>query len=163
MKKSIDTLAVQSGDHRAEDGSSLSLDLVMSTSFHMEAGGGFSATTQAGASKPVYTRWDNPTVSALERRLAVLEGGEDAVCFGSGMGAISGLLLSRLSAGDELVASNVCYAGVAELYHDYLARLGIVGRLVDTSDPAAVAQGSIPVATASSVTSRCWRTAPRRS
>src|SRR6478735_642783 len=137
--RSMSTLAVGSAAHHAVEGSSVGVDLVMATSFHLEADAGFSATSQADCRKPAYTRWGNPTVRKLEERLAALEGGEDAVCFGSGMGAITGLVLSHLSAGDQLVASNVCYAGVAEFFHDYVSKFGIEVRLVDTSDPKAVA------------------------
>jgi len=59
-----------------------------------------------------YTRWSNPTVALLEARLAALEGGAAAVCYASGMAAVAALFFSRLKAGDQLILSDVCYAGV---------------------------------------------------
>src|SRR5690606_12178721 len=105
---------------------------------------GFSATDLGGAAPHFYARWGNPTVDLLEARLAALEGGEAAVAFASGMAAVAGLCQDRLSAGDHLVLSEVCYAGVAELAHDHLVRQGIAVSAVDTSDPAAVAAALRP-------------------
>src|SRR5512139_3777303 len=86
----------------------------------------------------VYTRWSNPTLRALETRLALLEGAESAVVFASGMAAVSAVLLGFLSAGDHVVASEVCYAGTIELLGTQLNRYGIRTSLVDTSDLEAV-------------------------
>lgn len=69
-------------------------------------------------------RWGNPTCDALEKRLAVLEGGEAALVFASGMGAIAALLLGRLKAGDHLVLSDVCYASVEDIIRDLQRALG---------------------------------------
>jgi cystathionine gamma-synthase/methionine-gamma-lyase len=83
-------------------------------------------------------------VKLLEDRLTPLEHGAGSVAFSSGMGAISALFLSRLSAGDHLVLSDVCYAGVAELAQDILPRFGIAVTPVDTSQNAAVAAALRP-------------------
>jgi cystathionine gamma-synthase/methionine-gamma-lyase len=95
----------------------------MATSFftHPDAIG-FSANDLNEAAPHFYTRWSNPTLALLETRLAALEGGEAALSFASGMAAISALFLDRLSSGDHLVVSDVCYAGVAELAHDILPK-----------------------------------------
>jgi cystathionine beta-lyase/cystathionine gamma-synthase len=86
----------------------------------------------------VYTRWSNPTLRALETRLALLEKAESAVTFASGMAAISAVMFGFLSAGDHVVASEVCYAGAVELLGNHLPRFGIEVSLVDTSDLVAV-------------------------
>lgn len=81
-----------------------------------------------------YTRWSNPTLRALEDRLAALEGAEAAVVTATGMAAVSALNFTLLSSGDHLVASEVCYAGSVELFGLHLPRFGIEVSLVDTSD-----------------------------
>jgi cystathionine beta-lyase/cystathionine gamma-synthase len=86
----------------------------------------------------VYTRWSNPTLRALEKRLALLEGAQSAVVFASGMAAVSAVMFGFLSSGDHVVASEVCYAGSVELLGNHLPRFGIQVSLVDTSDPQAV-------------------------
>jgi len=136
--ENLHTLALHPSTKQFEVGDPLAEALVLSTSFKMASEAGFSAASLGEDAQPIYARWGNPTVSALERKLAALEGSEDAVCFGSGMAAVSALLHSLLRPGDHLVASNVCYAGVAELTHD-LALRGIEASFIDTSDLNAVA------------------------
>ncbi|PWR22061.1 trans-sulfuration enzyme family protein [Zavarzinia compransoris] len=139
------TLALHGAGGERRAGSPVSPSITVATSFHADpAGIGFSANDLAGTPPPFYTRWGNPTVAELESRLALLEGGAGAVAFASGMAAISGLFLSVLGAGDHLVLSDVCYAGVAELAQDILPRYGIEVTLVDTGDTAAVAAAIRP-------------------
>lgn len=118
--------------------------LVLATSFYAGADSGFSANGLDGPPPFLYTRWNNPTNDLLERRLAALENAEAAVVFASGMAATAGLWFAKLKAGDHVVLSNVCYAGVAELAHDILPGLGIASTAVDTSDLAAVAAALRP-------------------
>jgi cystathionine gamma-lyase len=82
-----------------------------------------------------YGRFANPTWTAYEAALGELEGG-DAVCFSSGMAAVSAVLFSTLSAGDVLVAPSDGYPGVRELANGPLARLGVEARLVRSLDDA---------------------------
>ena len=105
---------------------------------------GFSAADLTAATPHFYTRWSNPTIELLETRLAALENGEAAVAFASGMAATHALFTHRLAVGDHLVLSNICYAGVAELAQDGLARAGIAVTPVDTSDLDAVAAALRP-------------------
>jgi len=142
--RSLETIAIHPGNEQLGPGDPLSADLALSTSFKMTAEAGFSAASQGSNPPPIYTRWGNPTVRFLELQLSGLEGSEDAVCFGSGMAAISALFATTLSAGDHLVASNICYAGAAELMHDGLARAGVEVSFVDTSDVDAVANALTP-------------------
>ncbi len=82
----------------------------------------------------VYTRGGNPTVNMLEDRLAELEGGRGAVCFSSGMGAISSVLMSLLKPGDVLVASDVLYGSSAALINNILQKYGVIIKTMDLSD-----------------------------
>jgi cystathionine gamma-synthase/methionine-gamma-lyase len=109
--------------------------IVQATSFVVKPGEvGFSAADMHGEQPYFYARWASPTVRVLEQRLADLDDGEDAVCFASGMAAASGLFLHLLRAGDHVVVSEVCYAGVAELARDGLRRLGVEVTFADLSD-----------------------------
>lgn len=117
----------------------LDLPLVFSNSFVADPETSrFSAADMGGSDQYFYARWSNPTVRALERELAEAEGGEEAVCFATGMAAISALLISVLSSGEHVVMSDVCYAGVTELARDTLRRMGIGVSFVDTSSIGAV-------------------------
>ena len=88
---------------------------------------------------PMYTRYGNPTVSALEAAVAALEGGEAALAYGSGMAAIHGALLAAgARAGTSVVAAQDCYGATYALLSRLLASQGVTPRFVDTADFAAV-------------------------
>jgi cystathionine beta-lyase/cystathionine gamma-synthase len=72
----------------------------------------------------VYTRGRNPTVQAVERKIALLERGEACLCLGSGMGAISAVLLGLLEAGDHVLFLNQTYGPTLQLAGE-LRRFGI--------------------------------------
>jgi len=85
-----------------------------------------------------YTRTGNPTVRAVERQLADLEGGADAVLVASGQAAVATALLTVAGAGDHIVSSTHIYEGSRGLFLDNLARLDIETTFVDDiADPDA--------------------------
>ena len=73
----------------------------------------------------IYSRWDNPSVVALEKALADLEGVDRALGFGSGMAAISTAVLACAQAGDRIVTTREIYGGTFELMNTVLPGLGI--------------------------------------
>lgn len=87
-----------------------------------------------------YSRSANPTVRALENKLADLEGGADCTCYGTGMSAINALFMACLNAGDHCVISDVAYGGTYRLATKIYSRFGVDFTFVDTSDPQAVAE-----------------------
>ena len=84
---------------------------------------------------PVYAREHNPTTEILEARLAHLEGAEACVALASGMAAVGTMLLSLLSAGDEIVVHETLYSNTFALAHDGLPRFGLKVIAADLSDP----------------------------
>ncbi len=85
-----------------------------------------------------YARYSNPTVEAAEQKIAELEGGERALCFGSGMAAVSSFLLSQLGQGDDVVATRELYGGTFEFLQRMLPRWGVTVTFVPPSDPRAL-------------------------
>jgi len=81
-----------------------------------------------------YSRAGNPTVSALERRLAALEGAKHATCFSSGLSATTALFLSLLKAGDRVVVSEVCYGGTVRLLQQIFSNFGVEAEFIDTAN-----------------------------
>jgi len=73
----------------------------------------------------VYSRYGNPTVRQAERLVADLEEAEDAACFGSGMAAISTVVLLRVQAGDRIAAQRELYGGTTELLGRVLPGFGV--------------------------------------
>lgn len=145
MPKNFDTISIHGGEGERALGQPVTPGPVLSTTYytHPDAAG-FSASDLKADAPHFYTRWSNPTLELLEKRLAELEGGEAALSFASGMAAITALFSEHLGAGDHLVLSDVCYAGVAEYAHHALPRIGITVSHVDTSDPANVAAAMRP-------------------
>ena len=88
----------------------------------------------------VYSRIANPTVRALEKRLASLEGGVDALATASGMGALDAATLVLAEAGDNVVCAASVYGGTHAYLSHTAARRGIEARFVDTLDPEAYAE-----------------------
>jgi methionine-gamma-lyase len=87
----------------------------------------------------LYGRHFNPTVFALSKQLAALEGTESAYCTASGMAAISATLMQLCDSGDHIVSSHTVYGGSYALMHDFLpAKAGIETTLVNINDLDAV-------------------------
>jgi cystathionine beta-lyase/cystathionine gamma-synthase len=91
-----------------------------------------------------YSRGGNPTVNALEQAVAALEGTEAALCFRSGMAAISTLCLGLLKAGDHVILSDVIYGGTVRLFQQILGNFNIDYTFVDTSNLEEVEQSIRP-------------------
>ncbi len=91
-----------------------------------------------------YGRYSNPTQSAAERKLAALEGGQQAVLFASGMCAITTAMAALLSSGDHVVMVSDCYHRTQEFALTFLSRWGIETTLVPIDDPAAMAEAVRP-------------------
>lgn len=72
-----------------------------------------------------YTRYGNPTIEAVERRIAELEGGAEAVLVASGQAAVAHAVLGVASAGHHLVSAASVYEGTRGLFLDNFPRLGI--------------------------------------
>ncbi len=85
-----------------------------------------------------YSRSGNPTVRALEKKIAILEEGADCTCYATGMAAIQAVLQAFLSAGDHAVVSDVAYGGTYRLCTKVYRRYGVEFTFADTSDPDAV-------------------------
>ncbi len=91
-----------------------------------------------------YTRGNNPTVEILRRKLAALEGTEDALVFGSGAAAMAAAVLACVRAGDHVVCVQKPYAWTRVLVRDWLPRFGIEISFVDGADLAAIEAALTP-------------------
>ncbi|MQQ08954.1 bifunctional O-acetylhomoserine aminocarboxypropyltransferase/cysteine synthase [Epibacterium sp. SM1979] len=87
----------------------------------------------------IYSRLTNPTVSALQERIALLEGGAGAVCCSSGHAAQIMALFPLMGPGCNVVASTRLYGGTVTQFSQTIKRFGWSAKFVDFDDPAAVA------------------------
>jgi len=132
--------------HRGEGGSRaaepLTLPIYETTTFLFESAAEVRAYAEGRSDKFLYSRYGNPTVQAVEAKLALLERAEAAAVLGSGMAATATVLLALLSAGDEVVCSSAIYGGTLRLLADVLPRFGIEPKFVrpeSLTDPATLA------------------------
>jgi cystathionine gamma-lyase len=85
-----------------------------------------------------YSRSGNPTVRALEEKLAALENGVDCSCYATGMAAIQAVIQALLSAGDHAIVSDVAYGGTYRLCTTVYRRYGVDFTFANTADPEEV-------------------------
>ena len=92
----------------------------------------------------IYSRMGNPTVVALEKCIAALEGGFGSLACGSGMAAIHTALTGLLQSGDHMIGSDAVYGPTCTLLKTVLTRYGIESTIVDTSNLEAVKKAMRP-------------------
>jgi cystathionine beta-lyase/cystathionine gamma-synthase len=85
-----------------------------------------------GAQGYMYSRPMSPTQRILERKIAVLEGGEDALALSSGMAAITTAIMTLVKHGDELISTDMVYGGTFSFLKNKLPELGIKSHFIDT-------------------------------
>jgi O-succinylhomoserine sulfhydrylase len=128
----LDTLAVREGLPPSAWGENSEALFLTSSFTHPDA-----ATAAARFANEeeafVYSRFSNPTVTMMERRLAALEGAEAAIGTASGMGAILLLILGTLKAGDHVVCSQSVFGSTIKLFQDF-AKFGIETSFVAQAD-----------------------------
>ena len=127
----FDTLALHAGVYPDPSTGAMLTPIYQTTTYQQEAVGRDKGFT--------YSRSGNPTVSALERRLAALEGAEFCTCYATGLAATTALCLALLRSSDRVVCSQAVYGGTVRLFRQVLEPFGITAEFVDTSDEKAFA------------------------
>jgi methionine-gamma-lyase len=96
-------------------------------------------------SSPLYTRNGGANQNYLQERMAILEGGEEAVVLASGVAALSGTFFALLNHGDHVIFSDVTYIAVYRLLNELLnEKYGVETSIIDTSDLEAVKKAIRP-------------------
>jgi methionine-gamma-lyase len=131
----IATICVHAGEAPDASGA-LDPPIVLSSAFAFDSAEHAARAFRGEDDAWIYGRWGNPTVLALEEKLAALEGAEAACATASGMAAIAGVVLATCSAGDHIVAPRAMYAESARLFRERLPKLGITTTFVDGSPDA---------------------------
>lgn len=108
-KKHMETALIHHGYTSEEHKGSLTPPLFQTSTFTFETAQQGEASFAGVDPSYIYSRLGNPTVKLFEERMAVLEGGEEALAFGSGMAAISATLIGFLKAGDHIICSKGLY------------------------------------------------------
>jgi O-succinylhomoserine sulfhydrylase len=128
-----DTVLVRGGTIRT-DQDETSEAVFLTSGFVYDSAEQAEATFNGQTSRWVYSRFGNPTVANLERRLATLEGAEACRMTATGMAAVHAALLAHLKTGDRVVASRALFGSCHWIVSTLLPRYGISSTFVDGHD-----------------------------
>jgi O-succinylhomoserine sulfhydrylase len=129
------TLLVQGGIERSPFGETAEA-LYLTSGFVYDNAEQAEATFKGTIDHYQYTRFGNPTVAMLERRLALIEGAEACCATATGMAAVNAALFAPLKAGDRVVASRALFGACHWIVSTLLPRFGIESEFVDGADLA---------------------------
>lgn len=142
-KTTNSTQAVHAGEQRFRAHHSLTVPIVQSAVYTFQTSADLVAYTEDRLfwdepEREEYGRYGNPTVRALEAKLAELEGAQDAIAVSSGMSAVTATLLLLLQPGQHFILTDNCYHSTFEFSQSFLKRYGIACTLAPFGDYAAI-------------------------
>ena len=133
MRTGISTTLIHRGEGR-DPAAALTTPIYETTTFVFDSAQQVRDYNEGRGHRYLYSRYENPTVVAVEEKLAALDGAERALLIGTGMAATSTTLLALLKGGDEVVCSAAIYGGTFHLIEDFFPRLGIQPRFVSLEE-----------------------------
>lgn len=136
--KGISTISAWGGEERPLAFGAAQVPIVQSAPFAYPDVEAWLDVALGRAEGHIYSRNTNPTVGVFEEKAQLLEGGEDATSFSSGMAAISNTLFTLLRPGDRVVSIKDSYGGTSKIFLDILPRMGVEVDLVETDDADAL-------------------------
>ena len=128
------TLSVHAGEDRLKPGFSITDPIFCTATYTFSDTQAVIDFVEQKQPREEYGRYGNPTEKVVERKLAALEGGEEALLYSTGMTAVVGLLLAKLTAGDEIILFDECYHRTREFCTKHLARFGVVTHQIRACD-----------------------------
>ncbi len=131
-----ETVAVRAGIHRSQFNEH-SEALYLTSSFVFKNAAEAAARFSGEDPGMVYSRYTNPTVSALQERLAAMEGAECCIATASGMSAILACIMGLMKSGEHIVASQSLFGATVQLFNNVLGRFGVETTFVRGTDLAA--------------------------
>ncbi|MBI3741467.1 MAG: aminotransferase class I/II-fold pyridoxal phosphate-dependent enzyme [Chloroflexi bacterium] len=140
----IHTLAIHAGEAPDPTTGALVPPLHLANTFFLGSAEDGAAIFAGEKDGFVYSRWGNPTVALLEKRIAALEHAPAALATASGMAAISTAILNIVRAGDHVIAAQAIYPSTYHLFANELRALGIETTFVDATDPQNIARAIVP-------------------
>ena len=130
----LSTSSVHAGEARRKPSDAITDSICCSSTFTFESTQSIIDFIEQKQDREEYGRYGNPNEKVVERKLAALDGAEEGIVYSSGMAAIVGLLMAKLSSGDEIVIFDQCYHRSREFCSKHLSRFGIVTHQVETGD-----------------------------
>ena len=134
----FDTLSLHAGHIPDKETGSRAVPIYQTTSYVFNSTEEAASLYNMEVGGHLYTRISNPTVAALEQRLAALEGGASALACSSGMAAMHLVVSAICSSGDHIVASSKMYGANINLLQHTMPRFGVNTDFVNPNDPEAI-------------------------
>lgn len=137
MSHHPETDVIHLADGADAEATPLTTPIYATTTFLFANAAELEAYQQGRGHRYLYSRYANPSVHAVEEKLALLEGGERAMVTSSGMAATATALFGLLKSGDEVICSAAIYGGTLQLIASFLERLGVRARFASLEELAA--------------------------
>ncbi len=132
-KTRFNTKLIHGGGYKDKYGS-VNVPIFQSSTFEFESAEEGARCFLGESDGYIYTRLGNPTINALEKMVAVLEGGFGGIGTSSGMGAINTVYMALLSKGDHMISSDAVYGPSRVIMEDHYSRYGVESTYITTSD-----------------------------
>jgi len=140
----LDTQCVSSGTTWPYPHHALTVPIVQTATYAFESTQDLEAYMRGESEREEYGRYGNPTVDALETKVAELEGAESCAAFSSGMAAVTTAILALTRSGSHIILFSDCYRRTRQFVNTVLERFGITHTLVPPGDLHALEQAIRP-------------------
>lgn len=138
MEDHISYILNDLGEHREKYFNAMSPPIIQTSNFVFPGVDDFRNAILDELNSHIYTKGNNPTVEILRKKIAALEGTDDALMFASGTAAISMTIMSCVGQGDHVICVRHPYSWTATVLSRYLVRFGVTYDFVDGSDIKAI-------------------------
>lgn len=142
MRQAASTLAVHGGVDRDKSHHAIATPIYQTSTYTFSDTADlldfFAHKNDPDVWREQYGRYGNPSLTSVERKLAVLDSGDDAVLFPSGMAAVTSVLIASLRVGAHIIMTDDCYRRTRQFCEEYLSRLGVETSVVPMSDYTAM-------------------------
>lgn len=122
------------GEERGQYFNAIAPPVIQTSNFALDNLQDFRAAFSDELGHHLYSRGNNPTVEILRKKVAALEGTEDALVFSSGVGAIAAAVIGNIRAGEHIICQQAPYSWTNALLRNFLARFGVEYSFVDGTD-----------------------------
>lgn len=130
----LSEILIHLGEDREKYFNAVAPPIIQTSNFAFNSLSDFRNAMKDELAHNIYTRGNNPTVEILRKKLAALEGAEDALVFGAGSGAISAAIIANVKSGDHIICVEKPYSWTFSLLTKFLPRFNVSHTFVDAKD-----------------------------
>jgi cystathionine beta-lyase/cystathionine gamma-synthase len=129
-----DTDVIHAGEGAVSSAAPITTPIYATSTFTFPSAAALEAFQRGDSDRYIYSRYANPTVQAVEAKIAAAEGGDAALVVSSGMAATSTAFFGLVQPGDEVVCSSAIYGGTLQVLTTFLARFGVRTRFASIDE-----------------------------